>query len=113
ISTYSKHPEEAYEAAMCLRNEKHQLDMAIKSGNAPVLEKLYQEPELRKVYPMGDVMLAELKNAVPRPVTPIYQNISTITSTNLSPPQSMNPQRDERELRRLIQQAIDGKGILP
>jgi multiple sugar transport system substrate-binding protein len=113
ISKYSTHPEEAYEAAMCLRNEKHQLDMAISAGNAPVLEKLYQNPEFRKAYPMGDVMLEELKTAVPRPVTPIYQNISTITSTTLSPPQSLDPKRDEQELREAIQQAIDGKGILP
>jgi len=43
----------------------------------------------------------------------VYQNISTIVSTTLSPPQSINPQKDADELRSSIQDAIDGKGIVP
>ena len=36
VSTYSKHPKQAFEAAMCLRNPKHQLDGALSpAGNVP------------------------------------------------------------------------------
>jgi multiple sugar transport system substrate-binding protein len=62
---------------------------------------------------MYEAMLTELKSAVPRPVTPVYQNISTIVSTNLSPPAEIDPQKSADKLRDLIQDAIDGKGILP
>ena len=62
---------------------------------------------------MWAAMLTELKSAVPRPVTPIYQNISTIVSTNLSPPANINPEQDASALNDAIQQAIEGKGILP
>jgi multiple sugar transport system substrate-binding protein len=62
---------------------------------------------------MADVMKAELEAAVPRPVSPVYQNISTLVSTTLSPPQSINPQAAANELRDSIQDAIDGKGIIP
>ena len=58
-------------------------------------------------------MLDELKTAVPRPITPLYQNISTIVSTTLSPPASIDPEKTAEELKDKIQQAIDGKGILP
>jgi multiple sugar transport system substrate-binding protein len=58
-------------------------------------------------------MLAELTTAVPRPVTPLYQNISTIISTTLSPPKSINPTATAGKLKTSIQQALDGKGILP
>ena len=58
-------------------------------------------------------MLTELKTATPRPVTPIYQNISTIVSTSLSPPSAINPEQSAAELNDSIQQAIEGKGILP
>jgi len=58
-------------------------------------------------------MLTELKNAVPRPISPVYQNISTIVSTTLSPPQSINPQQSADKLSTSIQAAIEGKGILP
>jgi multiple sugar transport system substrate-binding protein len=62
---------------------------------------------------MKDVMLQELENAVPRPVSPVYQNISTVLSTTLSPPAAINPPVSADELRTAIQDAIEGKGILP
>lgn len=113
ISSYSKHPKQAFDAAMCLRDEKHQLANALQAGNPPVLESIYQDPSFQKAYPMYSDMLAELKTAVPRPRTPLYQNISTIISTTLSPPKSINPTSTGNKLKSSIQQALDGKGILP
>lgn len=113
ISTYSKHPTETFDAAMCLRNAQHQLQTALEAGDPPVLKQVFEESEFRKNYPMYGAMLKELESAVPRPVTPIYQNISTLVSTNLSPPASIDPEQSTAELNDLIQQAIDGKGILP
>jgi multiple sugar transport system substrate-binding protein len=113
ISTYSKHPEESFEAAMCMRSEKNALSAALDNGDVPALATVFDEPEFIKAYPMKDVLLAELKNAVPRPVSPVYQNISTIVSTTLSPPEDIDPQASADKLRTAIQDAIDGKGILP
>jgi trehalose/maltose transport system substrate-binding protein len=113
ISTFSKHPDEAFDAAMCLRSPEHQLQNALDAGNPPVNKPLFQDPKFKEQYPMGDVMLTELQNAVPRPISPVYQNISTVLSTTLSPPASINPTADADQLRTAIQNAIDGKGILP
>jgi multiple sugar transport system substrate-binding protein len=113
ISTFSRHPEESFDAAMCMRSTEHQLQHAINSGEPPVAVSIYQRPEFQQVYPMYQEMLTELQNAVPRPVTPVYQNISTIVSTNLSPPGAIVPQASADRLRTAIQDAIDGKGILP
>jgi multiple sugar transport system substrate-binding protein len=113
ISKYSKHPAESFEAAMCLRDEKNALSAALDAGDVPALATVFDRPEFKAAYPMKDVMLTELKNAVPRPVSPVYQNISTIVSTTLSPPRSIDPQADADKLRDSIQDAIDGKGIVP
>jgi len=113
ISTYSKHPAEAFEAGMCMRDEKNALSAALDGGDVPALSTVFDEPDFIKAYPMKDVMLTELKSAVPRPVSPVYQNISTIVSTTLSPPNKINPQKSADKLRSAIQAAIDGKGILP
>ena len=114
ISTYSKHPDLAFEAAMCLRNPERQLAGALSAaGNVPVIRSVYDQPEFEKAYPMKDDILAEMETAVPRPKTPLYQNISTIVSTTLSPPSSIDPESTADELEDKIQQAIDGKGILP
>ena len=113
ISTYSKHPDESFEAAMCLRNEKNALSAALDAGDVPALATVYELPEFKEAYPMGDAMRTELEAAVPRPVSPVYQNISTLVSTTLSPPGSINPQAAADKLRDSIQDAIDGKGIVP
>jgi multiple sugar transport system substrate-binding protein len=114
ISKYSKHPDLAFDAAMCLRSAKHQLAGALSpAGNVPVLESVFQDPAFQKAYPFYPTILAELKTAVPRPVTPLYQNISTIVSTTLSPPSSISPAQTAKKLKSSIQDAIDGKGILP
>jgi multiple sugar transport system substrate-binding protein len=113
ISTYSEHPDETFEAAMCLRNEKNALSAAIDAGDVPALATVFDRPEFIEAYPMKDAMLTSLENAVPRPESPVYQNISTTLSTTLSPPAAINPQASADELRTSIQDAIEGKGILP
>ncbi|MET0839034.1 MAG: ABC transporter substrate-binding protein [Marmoricola sp.] len=114
ISKYSKHPDLAYEAAMCLRSPESQLKGALSpAGNVPVIKSVYEEPDFVEAYPMKDDILDEMETAVPRPVTPLYQNISTIVSSTLSPPASIDPEKTAEELKDKIQQAIDGKGILP
>jgi len=113
ISSYSAHPDEAFEAAMCMRNPENQLMAAIDAGTAPVLRPVFDQPTFQESYPMYKEMLVELENAVPRPPSPVYQNISTVLSTTLSPPAAINPQASAEELRSAIQDAIDGKGILP
>jgi len=113
ISTYSQHPAESFDAAMCMRNEKNALSAAIDAGDVPALATVFDDPEFIAAYPMKDVMLEELTNAVPRPRSPVYQNISTVLSTTLSPPAAINPQASADTLRTNIQDAIDGKGILP
>jgi multiple sugar transport system substrate-binding protein len=113
ISTYSQHPDEAFDAGMCLRNEQNALSAALDAGDVPALKTVFDRPEFIEAYPMKDVMLQELENAVPRPVSPVYQNISTVLSTTLSPPAAINPPVSADELRTSIQDAIEGKGILP
>lgn len=113
ISTYSQHPDEAFDAGMCLRNEKNALSAALDNGDVPALRTVMDAPEFVQAYPMKDVILEQLENAQPRPISPVYQNISTVLSTTLSPPAAINPQAATDELRTAIQNAIEGKGILP
>jgi multiple sugar transport system substrate-binding protein len=113
ISSYSKHPKQTFDAAMCLRSPEHQLQTSLEAGDPPVAPSVYEQAEFKKSYPMGPDMLDELETAAARPITPLYQNISTIVSSTLSPPSSISPEKTSKQLEDSIQQAIDGKGILP
>ena len=113
VSTYSEHPQEAFEAALCLRNPEHQLFSAVHDGVPPTIERLYRDPRLVAAYPMADVILAELRDSATRPLTPAYQNVSTVISTELSPPASVDPQRTAARLRDQVQDALESRGVLP
>lgn len=113
VSAYSEHPQEAFEAALCLRNPEHQLFSAVNDGVPPTIEGLYQDRELVAAYPMADVILAELRDGATRPLTPAYQNVSTVISTELSPPAAINPERTAASLRDQVQDALESRGVLP
>jgi multiple sugar transport system substrate-binding protein len=113
VSRYSRHPEEAFDAAMCLRNAEHQLFAAINDGVPPTIESVYEEPEMTEAYPMKETILEELKDAGVRPPSPAYQNISTVISATLSPPSAIEPEKTADTLRDQIQDALESKGVLP
>ncbi|TDB98238.1 ABC transporter substrate-binding protein [Micromonospora fluostatini] len=113
VSAHSKHPEESFEAAACLRNEKNQKFSAINDGVPPTIEAVYDDPEMDEAYPMKETILAELQDAATRPLTPAYQNISTVMSAYLSPPSAIRPQQTAEELRGAIADALESKGVLP
>lgn len=113
ISKFSQHPEEAFDAAMCLRSAENQLKHALTAGEPPVIEAVFEEPEFKEAYPQGEILLESLQSASSRPISPVYQNISTIISSTLSPPSSIDPEDTAEELEGAINDAIEGKGILP
>jgi multiple sugar transport system substrate-binding protein len=113
VSSYSKHPQQAFEAIQCLRGPESQKSLAINAGQAPSIESVYSDPEMVKAYPMKDVLLEELKTSAPRPRTPAYQNLSTVVAAELSPPASIQPDSTAKSLKKSIQDAVDSKGVLP
>ncbi|MFI5897441.1 ABC transporter substrate-binding protein [Actinoplanes sp. NPDC051513] len=113
VSSYSKHPGQAFEAIRCLRGPESQKTLAVKAGQAPSIESVYSDPEMGKAYPMKATLLEELKTSAPRPRTPAYQNLSTVVAAELSPPASIQPEQTAKSLKSSIQDAIDSKGVLP
>jgi multiple sugar transport system substrate-binding protein len=113
VSRYSKHPDQSFRAALCLRDPESQRIAATKDGLPPTIESVYQAEGMAKAYPMRQAILDALKTAAPRPKTPTYQNVSTVTAVTLSPPSSINPPRTLKTLRDLISDALQSKGVLP
>jgi len=113
VSAFSRYPEEAFEAALCLRNAEHQLFSAVNDGVPPTIESVYDEPEMADAYPMRDTIREELEEAAVRPLTPAYQNVSTVISEALSPPASIEPEQTAEQLRDQVNDALESRGVLP
>lgn len=115
VSAYSQHKPEAFQAALCLRSKESQRFSAINDGVPPTIQSVYDksDAEFVKAYPMWQTILDELNDASVRPLTPVYQNLSTVTSKILSPPQDINPQSTADQLRTQLQLALESRGVLP
>ncbi|MBV8954797.1 MAG: ABC transporter substrate-binding protein [Solirubrobacterales bacterium] len=91
ISSYSKNPSLAFQAAACMANPQHQKVNAIKGGLPPTLASLYDDPSLAKPYPFHALIKQQLTSYGIRPQTPAYSDVSLAIQKTLSPPASISP----------------------
>jgi multiple sugar transport system substrate-binding protein len=115
VSSFSKHSDLAFQAALCLRDEQSQKELANLGGLPPVGEALYQNPpaDFAKTYPFYKLIRDQLDQAAVRPLTPAYQSLSSITSYLLSPPSKIDPDRTERNLRDQLTTTLKSQGVIP
>ncbi len=113
VSTYSQHPQLAFQAALCLRNAQNQLIAAVKGGLPPTLASVYNNPQMQSAYPFRRLILQQVNNGAVRPKTPLYQVVSVAISHQVSPPGSIVPVPTEQNLRTQINNALQGKGLTP
>lgn len=113
ISSYSRHPALAQQAALCLRNRRNQIVAALTGGLPPTLRSLYSDPRLIESYPFAADILRALQTASVRPQTPAYQNVSIAVSHTLSPPSAIQPAGAVAAMRSQINDALQSKGLIP
>jgi len=113
VSSYSRYPKLAFQAALCLRNRANQLRGALVGGVPPTIISLYSDPKLFGGYPFHADILKELENASVRPKTPVYQVVSINISHLVSPPGSIKPASTEKQMVSQINNALQSKGLIP
>jgi multiple sugar transport system substrate-binding protein len=113
VSSYSPHPQLAFQAVLCLRNAENQLAAAVKGGLPPTLASVYANPKMQGPYPFRKLILQQVNNGAVRPKTPLYQVVSVAISHQVSPPTSINPVSTEQNMRTQINNALTGKGLTP
>jgi len=108
VSVYGKHPDLATQAALCITSRKWQDQEAIKEGLPPVMNASYDDPAVRKAYPFADLLREQLKDAVPRPETPAYSDVTLAIQQTLHPPIKINPQSSIDTLRDRLNTLAEG-----
>jgi multiple sugar transport system substrate-binding protein len=111
ISSYSSHPQLAFDAVKCLVQNKNQVRDAIKGGLAPVLASIYDVPSFEKAYPFHALIKAQLEDYGIRPQTPAYADITLAIQNALSPTSNIDPNTIVTTLRSEIKQSL-GSGAL-
>ncbi|MGV0626369.1 extracellular solute-binding protein [Mycolicibacter minnesotensis] len=113
VAKTTRHRAEAFEAVRCLRDIDNQKYLAIEGGLPAVRGSVYADPQFQQRYPQHELIRQQLTDAALRPVTPLYQAVSTRISATLAPITAIDPERTADELAVQVRKAIDGKGLIP
>ncbi|SDO04517.1 ABC transporter substrate-binding protein [Alkalicoccus daliensis] len=86
INRNSQNVEAAWEFVKFKTGEEGQKISAVEGGRAPTIRALYDDEEVQEAAPLfaDEEFVETLENAIPRPVTPIYPQISDIMQIELS-----------------------------
>lgn len=117
VSSFSDHPEEAFAAVECLVQGENQLEVAELGGLPPVRADLYEQDEIREIYPgFADVIRDSIRDAKARPSeSPAYQDLSLAIQRALSPTTDIDPDDPSStydELRDNVEKAVKREGLL-
>jgi multiple sugar transport system substrate-binding protein len=112
VGAYSEHPEQAFEAATCLRSAASQREFALKGGLPPTLSALYDDKTFKKDYPFAALVRRQLDHAGVRPVTPLYADVSLAVYTTVSPAANIDVGSVVKTLVERIGDALKSKGLL-
>ena len=116
VGSYSKYPDQAFEAAACVSNEDSQLTATELDGLPPSRSNLYTDKVVTEAYPgFAPLVQKSIEDAAPRPQAPAYQDVSLAIQSALHPPSKIDPEDPAAaydELRGLLEDAVNREGVL-
>jgi multiple sugar transport system substrate-binding protein len=112
IGAYSDHQGEAVEAVRCIASLESQTQYMVKSKNPGARAAVYDNAEVRRIFPMADDIRQSINDAAPRPKTPYYTDVSTSVQRSFHPPASVDPARAPARAAKLITDVLKDKRLL-
>jgi trehalose/maltose transport system substrate-binding protein len=83
ISAYSKNPEGSLAFAEFATNPEQQALMATEASLPPTVTETYDDPAVKKAMPFAEELRTAIEQAQPRPVSPVYPQISEAIFNNV------------------------------
>ncbi|MCD9197270.1 extracellular solute-binding protein [Aeromicrobium wangtongii] len=113
VGAYSKHPEFAQRAAVCVTDAKAQSELAINEGLMPSRQSVYDSDELKEAYPPDLLSLfsQSVDSGGPRPKSAFYSQISSALQSRWHSPTSVTAGTPKKSAD-FLNQILKGKALL-
>lgn len=112
IGAFSEHPDLALEAVRCITSEPSQRYYMLSAKNPAARAAVYDDPDVRREFPMADLIRDSIAAAAPRPRTPYYPDVSAAIVRVFHPPRAVDPERTPAEADRLIVDVLHDRVLL-
>jgi multiple sugar transport system substrate-binding protein len=90
VSKFSKHPDLAVEAVKCIVSPAMEKVHFLGNGDPIANATLYDDPAIRKKFPMADLIRQGINEGGPRPITPFYGDVSGAIQRDWHPASGVN-----------------------
>jgi multiple sugar transport system substrate-binding protein len=112
IGAFGNHPRDAVDAARCITSVGSQTEYMLGEGNSGARAAVYDDPEVRKAFPMADLIRDSIDGAGPRPRSAYYTDVSAATVREFHPPARVDPRSTPRKADDLIVNVLQDKQLL-
>ncbi len=112
ISAFSARQDLAVQAIRCLTTEQSQIEFMKTAGNPAALASVFDNPEIRELFPMADEIRAGMDAATPRPVSPYYGDVTGAIQTSFHPPDALDPQTTPRSADELLEAVLSNQRLI-
>jgi multiple sugar transport system substrate-binding protein len=112
VSAYTRHPALAVDAVGCLTTADSQRRYMLKSKNPAARAAVYDDAEVRKAFPMADLIRESIGDAAPRPKTPYYTDVSAAVTRTFHPEAAVKPARTPAAADRLVTGVLHDRVLL-
>lgn len=112
VGAKSTKPDLAYKAVECITSVDKQKLYMLGTGNPAANKKVYDDAGVKKAFPMAALIQTSLDEAVPRPLSPFYGDITTGLQTAFSPPSGVDRKSTPAKANTLITEVVQGNKLL-
>jgi multiple sugar transport system substrate-binding protein len=112
IGSFTKHPTQALAAAKCITSLQSQIEYMIGAGNPAARAAAYDDPGVRKSFPMADLIRDSINDAGPRPITPYYGDVSTSVQRTWHPSSGVHEPHTPQKTDQYMGDVLKGDALL-
>ncbi|MBB2940880.1 multiple sugar transport system substrate-binding protein [Actinoplanes lutulentus] len=112
VSAFSTRADLAVEAIRCLASAQSQKEFMITAGNPAALGAVFDDQEIRDMFPMADEIRTGMDTATPRPVSPYYGDVTGSIQAGFHPPDALDPATTPREANQLLEDVLSNKRLI-
>jgi multiple sugar transport system substrate-binding protein len=112
VGAFSRYPDLAYQAVECITSDENQAYYFVSNGNPAASLAVFDDPEVVAEFPMAPVIAQSLQQAVPRPQTAYYSEVSGSLQRVYHPPTAVVPGQTGPAAAELIRAVLSGEELL-
>lgn len=112
VNQAAENKDAAWDAVECLTSQESQKAYMLGTGNPAARKKVYDDPDIKKQFPMASLIRTSLDNGAPRPLTQYYGDVSGGIQRDYSPPGSVDPEVTPQRTTTLLQDVLKGDALL-